>query len=141
MSPPPTLPDPPGSAARLRPHLGQAAPVGLREHRQTFPRPANPRRSAYDSLIATVDEAGLRGRGGAAFPTAIKLRAVASGRRRPVVIANGSEGEPASRKDAELLTLGPHLVLDGAALAARAVGADEGIVVFDVKRPRARASV
>jgi NADH:ubiquinone oxidoreductase subunit F (NADH-binding) len=79
-------------------------------------------------LLAAVEEAGLHGRGGAAFPTATKLHAVARGRRRAVVVANGAEGEPASQKDAVLLAHAPHLVLDGAQLAARAVGASETIV-------------
>ncbi|MGZ4693285.1 MAG: NADH-ubiquinone oxidoreductase-F iron-sulfur binding region domain-containing protein, partial [Acidimicrobiales bacterium] len=51
------------------------------------------------TLIDSVEQAGLRGRGGAGFPTAVKLRAVAGRRRRSVVVANGTEGEPASGKD------------------------------------------
>ena len=80
-------------------------------------------------LITEVDRAGLTGRGGAGFPTARKLHAVASGRDVPVVIANGTEGEPASAKDKVLLAREPHLVLDGAVLAARMVGAPRAIVV------------
>ena len=79
------------------------------------------------NLISIVENSGLRGRGGADFPTAIKLRAVA-GRRGPIMIVNGSETEPASAKDALLLERLPHLVLDGAILAAEAVGAREVIV-------------
>jgi NADH:ubiquinone oxidoreductase subunit F (NADH-binding) len=78
------------------------------------------------ALIAEVESAGLAGRGGGAFPTGRKLRAVAagtSGRSSAVVVANGSESEPASSKDAVLLSHSPHLVLDGIALAAEAVGA------------------
>ena len=138
----PTLPDPPAPASRLSAFLGGGGgPVGLREHRTNFPRPPRPRREADRALIEVVEASGLRGRGGAAFPTAVKLRAVASGRRRPIVVANGSEGEPASRKDGRVMTLAPHLVLDGAALAAAAVGAEEAIVVVDVRRPKARASI
>ena len=75
-----------------------------------------------DGLIDVVLASGLRGRGGGAFPTGLKLRAVAEARRRPVVVVNGAEGEPASRKDKALLRAAPHLVLDGAVAAASAVG-------------------
>jgi NADH:ubiquinone oxidoreductase subunit F (NADH-binding) len=77
-------------------------------------------------LIDAVARAGLTGRGGAGFATAVKLRAVAGHRRgERVVVANGMESEPASAKDKALLQLAPHLVLDGLVLAAEAVGAAE----------------
>jgi NADH:ubiquinone oxidoreductase subunit F (NADH-binding) len=79
-------------------------------------------------LIEEVERSGLRGRGGADFPTARKLRAVAERRRVGAVIVNGSETEPASAKDRLLLGRLPHLALDGAVLAAGAVGASEVIV-------------
>ena len=83
------------------------------------------------SLISEVERAGLRGHGGASFPTATKMRAVA-GRRRPgVVVVNATEGEPMSAKDKMLCWVTPHLVLDGAALAAESVGATEVIVCID----------
>ena len=76
-------------------------------------------------LLEQVAAAGLTGRGGAGFPTATKMRAVASNRGPAVVVANGMESEPASEKDQALLARAPHLVLDGIALAAEAVGAAE----------------
>jgi NADH:ubiquinone oxidoreductase subunit F (NADH-binding) len=79
-------------------------------------------------LVAELAAAGLTGRGGAAFPTAAKFDAVLAQRTRPVVVANGAEGEPASSKDKVLLSYVPHLVLDGAVLAARSVGARNAIV-------------
>jgi len=79
-------------------------------------------------LIEEVERSGLRGRGGADFPTARKLRAVAGRRRVGAVVVNGSETEPASAKDRLLLARLPHLVLDGAVLAAEAVGASRVIV-------------
>ena len=78
-----------------------------------------------------VERSGLRGRGGGGFPTGRKLRAVAEGGRHPVVVANGAEGEPASQKDTALLRRAPHLVIDGATVAARAVGAEEIHFVVD----------
>jgi NADH:ubiquinone oxidoreductase subunit F (NADH-binding) len=79
-------------------------------------------------LIEAVEQSGLRGRGGADFPTAQKLRTLAAARRVSAVVVNGSETEPASAKDRLLLSRLPHLVLDGAMLAAVAVGAREVIV-------------
>ncbi|WNZ09919.1 NADH-ubiquinone oxidoreductase-F iron-sulfur binding region domain-containing protein [Streptomyces sp. 11x1] len=75
-------------------------------------------------LVEAVAAAGLTGRGGAGFPTARKLGAVAARRGRGVVVVNAMESEPASRKDRFLIAVAPHLVLDGAVLAALAVGAD-----------------
>ncbi|TVS89114.1 NADH-ubiquinone oxidoreductase-F iron-sulfur binding region domain-containing protein [Mycobacterium helveticum] len=80
---------------------------------------------APDALFDDVERGGLQGRGGAAFPLAVKVRAVRdNGRagRGAVVVANGEEGEPASIKDRWLLRHRPHLVLDGLRLAAAMVG-------------------
>jgi NADH:ubiquinone oxidoreductase subunit F (NADH-binding) len=88
--------------------------------------------SAYGNgdVIATLEASGLLGRGGAGFPVGRKWRAMATRPHgRAVVLANGAEGEPPSHKDRTLMEHRPHLVLDGAALAAEAVGADE-IVVY-----------
>lgn len=116
----------------------EGGPVSLDFHLRQLGAP--PRLSRAD-LIDLVAASGLRGRGGAAFPTARKLEAVAGGRRRPVVVANGAEGEPASDKDKALLRWVPHLVLDGASLAATAVGAAEAIVVIGEGSRNERAAV
>jgi NADH:ubiquinone oxidoreductase subunit F (NADH-binding) len=103
----------------------RAPPVTLSEHLArhgplTWHSPRD--RRAADRLVAEVTRAGLTGRGGAAFPTGRKLAAVAAA-IRPIVVVNGTEGEPASAKDKVLMATEPHLVLDGAAAAARMVGA------------------
>ncbi len=84
-----------------------------------------------DDLIEDVLASGLRGRGGAGFPTGTKLAAVAAQRRSPVVVANGTEGEPTSGKDKALLRHAPHLILDGVEQSALALGARQAIVCVD----------
>ena len=117
----------PRTATRLLHGLagGGAADPGLRSHLDRWgelhPQPHR--------LIDELEASGLAGHGGAWFPVATKWRAVAgASRRRPVVVANGAEGEPASRKDALLLSHAPHLVLDGLALAATTLRAQQAIV-------------
>lgn len=80
-----------------------------------------------DGLLSQIDLSGILGRGGAAFPLAVKLKTVrANGvdAGGAVVVANGEEGEPASIKDRWLLRHRPHLVLDGLRLAATMVSAE-----------------
>jgi NADH:ubiquinone oxidoreductase subunit F (NADH-binding) len=96
-------------------------PVPLRAHVERYgelPLELRPR-----ELLDRVSDSGLTGRGGAGFPTGTKLESVLGRGTRPVVVANGAEGEPPSGKDKALLAYAPHLVLDGALLAARAIGA------------------
>ncbi len=116
---------PAASPARLTAGWRHPGPASLREHLDIYgalPRVSG--RGRADFLADAVGEAGLTGRGGAGFPTGTKLHAVAARRGPAVVVANGMEGEPASAKDHALLTRSPHLVLDGASLAAEAVRAD-----------------
>lgn len=95
-------------AATLADHLTRTGPL--------------PWRGGPGRLVADLETAGLTGRGGAGFP-AWRKAATAVGGRSPVVVANGAEGEPLSRKDVTLLRGNPHLVLDGLQLVAEAVGA------------------
>ncbi|MFZ3468261.1 NADH-ubiquinone oxidoreductase-F iron-sulfur binding region domain-containing protein [Streptomyces sp. 4.24] len=81
-----------------------------------------------DELLRHLTASGLRGRGGAGFPAAVKLSAVRERGGLPVVVANGEEGEPGSVKDRWLLRARPHLVLDGLARAAQVTGAVRGYV-------------
>ncbi|HEY6494396.1 MAG TPA: NADH-ubiquinone oxidoreductase-F iron-sulfur binding region domain-containing protein [Trebonia sp.] len=110
---------PPMRPCRLLP----PRPEGLSAHlRRLGPVPY---RGRPGLLIREVEAAGLTGRGGAAFPVHRKLAVVAARPGHAVIVANGAESEPASRKDAFLLRVAPHLILDGLQLAAEAVGADE----------------
>ncbi|MFH9421103.1 NADH-ubiquinone oxidoreductase-F iron-sulfur binding region domain-containing protein [Streptomyces sp. NPDC017529] len=109
-------------------------------------RHGSPPDLSASELVALAEDTGLRGRGGAGFPFARKLGAVVVGQRRSggraAVVVNGSEGEPGCLKDTALLLYAPHLVLDGALLAARALGAEEvaiGVTRADVARSVRRA--
>ncbi|MCF3173441.1 Fe-S-binding domain-containing protein [Streptomyces sioyaensis] len=105
-----------------------AAP-GVTEDAETYDAAGGYRGTASAAeLLAGIDAAGLRGRGGAGHLTAAELRAVRDAGDRPVVVANGEEGEPGSVKDRWLLRARPHLVLDGLLRAAEITGARRGYV-------------
>jgi NADH-quinone oxidoreductase subunit F len=81
-------------------------------------------RAAPDAVIDEVAKSGLRGRGGAGFPTGEKWRSIrTSGTGTRFAVCNGAEGEPATFKDRHLLRTNPYQVLEGLAIAAYAVGA------------------
>jgi NADH:ubiquinone oxidoreductase subunit F (NADH-binding) len=130
-----TLSDPTAAGPTTLPRLlvtggVLGATVNLRTHRNLhgdFELPALVR-GGNAELRKVVAAAGLRGRGGAGFPSAVKMNAVAAAGKRSVVVANASEGEPASRKDQILLRTAPHLVLDGIQIGAMAVGATDAFL-------------
>jgi NADH:ubiquinone oxidoreductase subunit F (NADH-binding) len=106
-------------------------PLSLAEHIAHY-GPLRAGQLEPQALIAEIEHSGLTGRGGGAFPAGRKIRAVAEASMRPhhvradtgsVLVANGSESEPASSKDRMLLSHAPHLVLDGIALCASTVRA------------------
>ena len=83
------------------------------------------------TIVDLVGAAGLRGRGGAGFPVGRKWRTVISNTSpvmRPTVVVNAAEGEPGCLKDREILLRDPYRVLEGALIAAHAVGADSVII-------------
>ena len=126
---------------RLLSGLGGPGMADLDRHLALHGEIRGPRELDAERLIDLVEQAGLRGRGGAGFPSATKMRAVRAARGNPIVVANGCESEPVSQKDELLLTELPHLVLDGAALAARAVGADQVIISYESPRSATRAGL
>ncbi|WP_084719233.1 NADH-ubiquinone oxidoreductase-F iron-sulfur binding region domain-containing protein [Streptacidiphilus carbonis] len=129
-------PQPPGGRL-LSGWFATGVPADLDQHLLRYgPAPLPGSKETVTALITAAEEAGLTGRGGASFPTGRKLRTVARARGTAVVVANGMESEPASLKDEVLLHVAPHLVLDGAQLAAAAVGAD----VIHLCLPRTRAA-
>src|ERR1035437_10736643 len=88
-----------------------------------------PLQSAGAERVKKLSASGLPGHGGAWFPVATKWASIRHGRfARPVVVGNGAEGEPASGKDALLLTQLPHLVLDGLSFAGAALEASQVVM-------------
>jgi NADH:ubiquinone oxidoreductase subunit F (NADH-binding) len=118
---------------------GAAGAESLLDHRARLgplPGPSDTR------LIPVLEASGLLGRGGAGFLVGRKWRSVAErSAAHAVVLVNGAEGDPLSTKDRNLMALRPHLVLDGAILAATAVGADEIVLYVGTEHSAARASL
>jgi NADH:ubiquinone oxidoreductase subunit F (NADH-binding)/ferredoxin len=115
--------------ARLTAGLDRYTNIDLATHQEIF---GPMRRMTARQLVEMAESVDLRGRGGAAFPVGRKIRAVmqtaAARKCRPVVLVNGTEGEPGSAKDKMLLLRSPYLVLGGALLTARALSAREIVI-------------
>ena len=94
--------------------------------------------STPQELIETIVSSGLRGRGGAGFPTGIKWR-LAAGEHGPTkyVVCNADEGDPGAFMDRSLLEGDPHAVIEGMEIAAYAVGASHGYVYVRAEYPLA----
>jgi NADH:ubiquinone oxidoreductase subunit F (NADH-binding) len=118
----------PGLAGHLARHGPLAVPPGTDRHWSA-------------SVLRCLAEARLAGRGGAGFPTAAKWSTFRGDDARPLVVVDAMEGEPASGKDRVLLEAAPHLVLDGAQVAAAVIGAPEVVVCVPADDDRAAAAV
>jgi NADH-quinone oxidoreductase subunit F len=102
------------------------------------------RRVEPEALIAEVEASGLRGRGGAGFPTGTKWRTIAANRSPDLptaVVVNAAEGEPGTYKDRAILRADPWSVIEGAVVAALAVGAEDVVVAIKEREPAERARV
>ncbi|MGQ0616057.1 MAG: NADH-ubiquinone oxidoreductase-F iron-sulfur binding region domain-containing protein [Acidimicrobiia bacterium] len=114
---------PPEPVATLRRYIEDGGREGL-DHARAL---------ASAGVIEAIAAAGLRGRGGAGFPTGVKWQTVADNRSDVVattVVVNGAEGEPGTFKDRTILRSNPYLVLEGALIAAHALGADTIVVAL-----------
>ena len=108
----------------------------LADHRRGRPGPLE-----VDGLLQRAADAELRGYGGAFFPVARKWQAAIDAGGRGIVVANGAESEPASGKDAALLQLRPHLVLDGLKATVRATGSTEAVLWLHKGAQHSRVSI
>jgi bidirectional [NiFe] hydrogenase diaphorase subunit len=93
-----------------------------------------------NDVVDTVLKSGLRGRGGAGYPTGLKWATVAKTQReRKYVVCNADEGDPGAFMDRSVLESDPHRVLEGMAIAAYAVGASQGYIYVRAEYPLAIA--
>jgi NADH-quinone oxidoreductase subunit F len=147
-----TVPPPKAAGETARMRESSTSPQDVRELRRLLPVDGNPVRSlkeyeasggltglrkalslSPDQIIEELKLSGLRGRGGAGFPTGVKWAGVVSGGRgNRYACCNGAEGEPGTFKDRYLLRMNPYLTLEGLAIAAHAVKAER--VFICVKR-------
>jgi NADH-quinone oxidoreductase subunit F len=89
------------------------------------------------AIIAAVKESGLRGRGGAGFPTGVKWSLAREQPGPRYVVCNGDEGDPGAFMDRLILESDPHRVIEGLAIAALAIGAGEGFLYIRAEYPQA----
>ncbi len=129
---------PPEPYASLDEYLARGGGVGL----------ANARQVAPVAIIDEIEASGLRGRGGAGFPTGVKWRTVASYASpevRTTVVVNAAEGEPSTYKDRTIIQRNPYEVIEGALIAAIAIGATHIIIatkeLFTAERARLGVAV
>lgn len=135
-------------------HFGRLDPTNLDEYLEHDGFKALKRavcELTADQVIESIVESGLRGRGGAGFPTGIKWSrvrraaadrrdnqdAAAQGTNAPYVVCNGDEGDPGAFMDRMLMESFPYRVIEGMAIAARAVGASEGYFYIRAEYPLA----
>jgi len=91
-----------------------------------------------DEIIDWVEKSGLRGRGGAGFPTGRKWRACHQAKGYPkYVLCNGDEGDPGAFMDCSIMEGNPHSVLEGMAIGAYAIGSDQGYIYVRYEYPLA----
>jgi NADH-quinone oxidoreductase subunit F len=122
-------------------HSGQIDPLDLEEYRSRGGFQALEHclsESSPDEVIDTVGSSGLRGRGGAGYPTGVKWRIVRQANdSRKFIICNGDEGDPGAFMDRMILESYPFRVIEGMAIAAFAVGASEGHFYIRAEYPLA----
>lgn len=121
----------------LFPHAVPAGREGLKEYRARdgYEALANTiHKSTAEEVVKVVSDAGLRGRGGAGFPTGKKWQFTREAPEQPrYLVMNGGEDEPGSKKDRVLLENLPHLVIEGVILSAYAIGADKAYLYINAR--------
>ena len=130
----------PGGIRIVLENCGEIDPLNIEDYlaRDGYQALAKCRVLPPGEVISAITNSGLRGRGGAGFPTGIKWKlAAASADPVKYVICNGDEGDPGAFMDRLVLESDPHRVLEGLAIAAYAVGATQGYLYIRAEYPLA----
>jgi NADH-quinone oxidoreductase subunit F len=136
------LPQAGSPSLRLLRRVGVVDPTSLGSYRDAGGYEALSRaiEMGGDEVVASLDAAGLTGRGGAAFPTGVKWRAVAEQRgRRKHVVANCDESEPGTFKDRIVMAEDPFAVVEALTIAGISTGAEQGWIYIRGEYPLATA--
>lgn len=117
---------------------------GLKEYRSRggYQALASATKATPEEVVKVISDAGLRGRGGAGFPTGKKWQFTREAQDSPrYLVMNGGEDEPGSKKDRVLLENLPHLVLEGTILSAYAIGANKAYLYINARYDVATKSI
>jgi NADH-quinone oxidoreductase subunit F len=138
-----SLPQAGDPSLRLLRRIGVVDPTSLDSYRAAggYEALERARRLGPEAVIAEVETSGLLGRGGAAFPTGVKWRAVAGESGEKHVVVNADESEPGTFKDRTLLEHDPFAVVEAATIAGFATGATSGWVYVRGEYPLAAARI
>ena len=130
----------PGGVRIVLENCGEIDPLNIDDYlaRDGYQALAKCRALPPGEVISAITNSGLRGRGGAGFPTGVKWKlASANADPEKYVICNGDEGDPGAFMDRLVLESDPHRVLEGLAIAAHAVGATQGYFYIRAEYPLA----
>lgn len=122
-----------GQVRRILSRCGVVDPLSLDDARTqgSYGALERARAMSAETLVTMVKEAGLRGRGGAYFPMAIKWESVLAHSGPRYLVVNAEEGEPGAFKDRHLMEGDPHLLVEGIAIAAHAIDAERTILYIN----------
>lgn len=121
--------------------LGQFNPLDLESLTSAgvYSGLAKSQEKGSDFILSEIQNAGLRGRGGAGFPTHFKWKSAAGEKgEKKYIVANADEGDAGTFIDRMIMEGDPHSLLEGMAICASAIGANEGIVYLRSEYPRAK---
>src|SRR5512145_2632300 len=128
----------------LFPHGVPEGREGLEEYRARggYQALANAVKAPGEEIIKVISDAGLRGRGGAGFPTGKKWQFTREAPGEPrYLVLNGGEDEPGSKKDRVLMENLPHLIIEGVVLASVAIGASKAYLYINANYDIATKSI